>query len=79
MKKKTKFYVAVVVAREGRASLRKYGDWSCFLAASEADAVGAAGRSLGEWQGVGGNFYDVLVGEITGRVVEPTNYKVVRL
>ena len=60
-------FVAVVTAK-GRASYRPLGDWACFLGPSKHLAVAQAVNAIKQWRG-GQNSYDIVVGQVTEKVV----------
>lgn len=67
-------HVAVVVTVGKLKSNRSYGDWSCFVAASEQEAVGQAFAAKAVWEASSEKRcgpYDVYVGTIARKAVVP--------
>jgi hypothetical protein len=64
-------YVAVIIT-DGMINSERvpYGDWSCFVGSSEKEAIDRATVARVEWGHKGYGPYEILVGKLTGRVVE---------
>jgi hypothetical protein len=64
-------YVAVVITDGMINSEREpYGDWACFVGASSKEVIDRATVARVEWGKRGYGPYEILVGQLTGRVVE---------
>lgn len=72
-------YVAVVVKKNGAASGRAKGDWSCFTGNVKAEVIERALEAKRDWQRNGYGPYDVLVGRIAEAVRVPQNWELVSL
>lgn len=74
---KSKMFVAVVVRVDGQPSLT--GKWSAFTGEDLDSTIAKAKEKMAEWHLAGNGPYEILVGEIVGRVVFPVKYDVVPL